>query len=238
MDPPPVNERSRRSALNEDEDEDYQHDDDYGEDDEDDEDDDDDDAGEDDEGNENASAGNRGDVDDELPDDGTCRDRHANCAFWAKVKECKKNPSYMLKYCRESCGACGAEKEGQFSANVENDYDTDENDEGSEFEVPTEACENLDEECNFWAENGECELNPGYMETHCALACGTCDATAQDDDEDDQPMDDEQGQVKIVPITTPEGKIVKIKCKDRHNSESCKKRAAAGECSSSSPGKA
>jgi hypothetical protein len=46
----------------------------------------------------------------------------------------------------------------------------DENPEQCEY-IP---CKNEDEECDFWAEEGECELNPDYMLTHCSKACGTC----------------------------------------------------------------
>jgi hypothetical protein len=35
-------------------------------------------------------------------------------------------------------------------------------------------CTNEDEECDFWAEEGECEENPDYMLIHCSRACGTC----------------------------------------------------------------
>jgi hypothetical protein len=35
------------------------------------------------------------------------------------------------------------------------------------------ALVNEHENCDFWAANGECEANPGYMLSHCAKACST-----------------------------------------------------------------
>lgn len=41
-----------------------------------------------------------------------CKDEDTNCATWAAVGECKKNPVYMvgsdqgLGYCRKSCKVC------------------------------------------------------------------------------------------------------------------------------------
>ena len=35
-----------------------------------------------------------------------CLDENDNCALWASVDECEKNPVYMLKLCRKSCGSC------------------------------------------------------------------------------------------------------------------------------------
>lgn len=45
---------------------------------------------------------------------GECRDENQNCASWAKVGECEKNPLYMVGSkdvygsCRKSCGACSS----------------------------------------------------------------------------------------------------------------------------------
>ena len=35
-----------------------------------------------------------------------CHDDHVDCAKWKKEDECTKNPSYMLKTCKRSCGVC------------------------------------------------------------------------------------------------------------------------------------
>ena len=185
---------------------------------------------------------------EELPDDGTCKDRHADCPMWGSNGECDKNPSYMLQYCKQSCGLCKAQEKRasarDYSAeDSEEDDDEDEDDDEVEYGVEAEdeeACVNMDDECEFWAENGECEANPSYMDTHCAKACKLCVANDEDDyhadDDDDAPMDEADGNVQVVPITTSEGEVIKIKCKDRHNHASCQQRAAEGQCQSSSPG--
>lgn len=35
-----------------------------------------------------------------------CPNNHPDCAYWASVGECERNPDYMLVNCMESCGAC------------------------------------------------------------------------------------------------------------------------------------
>lgn len=35
-----------------------------------------------------------------------CTDERKECAAWAKQGECQKNPRYMMKFCRRSCGGC------------------------------------------------------------------------------------------------------------------------------------
>jgi len=37
-----------------------------------------------------------------------------------------------------------------------------------------QTCKDSHEQCAFWAESGECDENPGYMLTSCALSCGEC----------------------------------------------------------------
>ena len=39
-----------------------------------------------------------------------CVDGSQNCAYWARLGECKKNPTFMLKTCKRSCGVCGNKK--------------------------------------------------------------------------------------------------------------------------------
>ena len=45
--------------------------------------------------------------------------------------------------------------------------------EGREVGVPG-RCEDADEGCHGWAENGECEKNPGFMRVSCKMSCGEC----------------------------------------------------------------
>lgn len=35
-----------------------------------------------------------------------CKNRHAECAFWAHIGECDANPSYMLTNCAPVCNTC------------------------------------------------------------------------------------------------------------------------------------
>jgi len=35
-----------------------------------------------------------------------CADNHKNCAYWARIGECSKNPAYMHAYCKKSCNKC------------------------------------------------------------------------------------------------------------------------------------
>lgn len=37
------------------------------------------------------------------------------------------------------------------------------------------VCEDNHENCQFWAEQGECDTNPSYMHYNCRLACDKCD---------------------------------------------------------------
>ena len=34
------------------------------------------------------------------------QDQHDNCDFWAEIKECDKNPTYMNSHCPKACGIC------------------------------------------------------------------------------------------------------------------------------------
>jgi hypothetical protein len=40
------------------------------------------------------------------------------------------------------------------------------------------ACQDNNDDCNGWATEGECEANPGYMNTECPLSCKRCTALA------------------------------------------------------------
>lgn len=43
---------------------------------------------------------------DSIPSKPKCRDYNENCGEWADFGECTKNPEYMMKICRLSCGTC------------------------------------------------------------------------------------------------------------------------------------
>jgi len=44
-----------------------------------------------------------------------------------------------------------------------------------EYEDVRDICKNEHELCSFWALEGECENNPGYMTVHCSPACKSCE---------------------------------------------------------------
>lgn len=44
---------------------------------------------------------------------GRCTDMNGECANWSRRGECLRNPSYMLKNCRVSCGTCEEKEEGE-----------------------------------------------------------------------------------------------------------------------------
>ena len=36
-------------------------------------------------------------------------------------------------------------------------------------------CHDRNDECSVWAEEGQCDTNPGYMKYQCAVSCDTCE---------------------------------------------------------------
>jgi ShK domain-like len=65
----------------------------------------------------------------------------------------------------------------------------------------TNVCEDLDVDCQFWAENGECDKNPVYMVKHCPKSCNACDKDKQEKqakaDAENKPKD-EYGVVQLI----------------------------------------
>jgi len=41
--------------------------------------------------------------------------------------------------------------------------------------TPTPGCTDNNANCAYWASNGECESNPGWMLANCPQSCGSCD---------------------------------------------------------------
>eukprot|EP00966_Prymnesium_polylepis_P080340 1861010-Prymnesium_polylepis.3 len=41
-----------------------------------------------------------------------CEDTNTECANWASLGECEKNPRYMLQSCTNACGSCEAKQSG------------------------------------------------------------------------------------------------------------------------------
>jgi len=73
-----------------------------------------------------------------------CKDQNKYCATWAKLKECKANPSWMLVHCPVACDQCGVK------------------------------CDNYNVYCDEWARTGECTRNSEYMNIYCSKACRKC----------------------------------------------------------------
>ncbi len=40
-----------------------------------------------------------------------------------------------------------------------------------------EPCRDANENCAFWSNDGECEINPVYMLDFCRLSCNACQVT-------------------------------------------------------------
>lgn len=91
--------------------------------------------------------------DDKIPKELQCTDQNSKCAGWASVGECKKNPNYMLQYCKKSCEICSTQA------------DTD--------KVSTN-CYDYNILCSAWAAVGECRHNPAYMFNSCQKSCKVC----------------------------------------------------------------
>ena len=86
------------------------------------------------------------DEDEEERGENECKDIHHRCPAWSKLKDgCTKIPD-MKKYCAKSCNFCG-----------NNDNDDDSN---NKIMNEDKLCVNLHDECQFWADSGECEANP------------------------------------------------------------------------------
>jgi hypothetical protein len=39
---------------------------------------------------------------------------------------------------------------------------------------PVAGCEDAEERCWSWAEQGECKRNPGFMQVTCRVSCDAC----------------------------------------------------------------
>jgi len=90
-----------------------------------------------------------------------CRDVSYRCKSWAHT--CKSNFDFMINECYKTCGFCDeawrAEALGKGQSNG-----------GSK----PGACEDEDDRCPAWANNGECRKNPKWMRQHCKKSCKVC----------------------------------------------------------------
>ncbi|KAL3786940.1 hypothetical protein ACHAWO_013779 [Cyclotella atomus] len=122
-----------------------------------------------------------------------CTDNDPSCFSWAKSGECAYNPNYMHKECRRSCLRCfvdtnqfgltqtlPGEDHELFDETLKKMEDSIEyvmklwDDSNPDNDRVNYKCRNMDEDCTFWAAQGECENNPDWMSKNCAPACQTC----------------------------------------------------------------
>ncbi|EYC00653.1 hypothetical protein Y032_0114g457 [Ancylostoma ceylanicum] len=101
-----------------------------------------------------------------------CCDKHPNCAFWARRRECKSNPDWMLPNCPLSCRNCGTDFDKQTTKVRQCGT-------GKE----SECCDHHSS-CAFWASKGECRKDPDWMLRKCQLSCHFCQT------EEDEPLPD------------------------------------------------
>ncbi|KAL7533452.1 hypothetical protein ACHAXR_005241 [Thalassiosira sp. AJA248-18] len=100
----------------------------------------------------------------QLPEDfiDPCQDKNPNCSQWALEGECRNggNPYYMLTECARSCSSCRPLGDGV------------EEDELHDLNVP--SCVDEHSECDAWAKQGECSVNPIFMHHKCKHSCWRC----------------------------------------------------------------
>jgi len=153
-----------------------------------------------------------------------CHDNHPaenECQFWARNGECEKNPNFMTKECKKSCGICS---------------DNDGVHQGRENNKANNNCSDNKpglNECPYWAKNGECENNPNFMTVECRKSCGICLDTGVD-----QTLESDVYQVTAAQtnrrlkeatayVETIKPELNEI-CKNEH--ELCTVWAVIGEC--------
>lgn len=132
----------------------------------------------------------QGDGDDQSsPAPLPCVDSNDKCAEWAEADQCEVNPDYMLKSCRLSCNVCAGEDEGDDEQTPDGDGSGGDESGGGGNDANPEECKDSREDCRetssetgeclqtkcaFWASEGECESNPGFMLDKCEKSCGQC----------------------------------------------------------------
>ena len=88
------------------------------------------------------------------------------CRDWATNGECDNNPGYMLQNCATSCAGVGA-----------TGYATMDENRAMESNLDGNPIADIGQYCGDWANNGECDNNPGYMLQNCATSCARVGAT-------------------------------------------------------------
>jgi hypothetical protein len=98
----------------------------------------------------------------------TCEDLNTNCKDFADRGECSVNIGYMLDNCPNSCGFCNT------PINTSNNIHAHDCVISSAMK---DSCFDLSPLCSIYAEStngGNCDKNPGYMNTFCKKTCSKC----------------------------------------------------------------
>jgi hypothetical protein len=114
-----------------------------------------------------------------------CINTNPSCENWASRDECTRNPQYMLLHCRQACNSCISLHHGGVTQvafqqpqdvlhkliEIQRYLHQLADDSGVEH---LKTCVNKHELCTEWTLAKECESNPIFMKTECALACQMC----------------------------------------------------------------
>lgn len=119
-----------------------------------------------------------------------CTDSERSCPTWAKDGECEKNRKYMSESCRLSCGLCNAGS-GVSAADGLRRHEAcaaTGDPECVAADRDLTACTDERSECAYWAVDGQCEVNPTYMNSGCAASCYQCESVGCRDLDRDCPQ--------------------------------------------------
>mmetsp|Transcript_75003 Transcript_75003/g.243770 ORF Transcript_75003/g.243770 Transcript_75003/m.243770 type:complete len:1727 (+) Transcript_75003:161-5341(+) len=108
---------------------------------------------------------------------GSCLDAEEFCQEWASQDGCATNPSFMLKRCRLSCGACSSQVPRQCSGDsgdaCRQALAVPQGTIGKQFNGGG-SCRDSNVLCEEWAEEGGCSSNASFMSSRCPRSCGIC----------------------------------------------------------------
>ncbi|EYB83225.1 hypothetical protein Y032_0340g2994 [Ancylostoma ceylanicum] len=93
-----------------------------------------------------------------------CCDKHESCSYWAGIKECKKNPKWMLSNCQLACRACKTDSVPSRPSTQTSLCGVGDK----------SSCCDKHKSCAHWAANNECKKNPKWMLANCQRSCEVC----------------------------------------------------------------
>ncbi|XP_005104709.2 zinc metalloproteinase nas-15 [Aplysia californica] len=163
-------------------------------------------------------------------DDGTCKNffDDKQCEIWAQKLECISNSVWMAKHCAKSCGRglCeGVNPDASTTAPTHTTRgigSTSRPRPTTTTRVTPTNCRNRhnsDTECDVWAKNDHCNINPSWMKKNCAKACGACDTGSGGGG---------GTRTTVGPTTTDKTGVVVNMCEDAE--ENCRYWARDGYC--------